>query len=330
MSITYQIKDILKDYYDIPAIQIQEQTGGWSALAFSIHDHHNNYFLKVFNKRKTSIKPWIEAIDRYTPLVKWLYEHTELQNHIVCPIYTKFGQYKCEDEEYVYLLSDYVDGTTIRENTLTPNQVEELARIMGVLHRSTAILPSELRALQIHETFDIDYCYSLLSFMQNDLDQIHDKLFEIIKPYTQNLFETIERMEYLSNALKGKQHDLVLSHADAHNWNLMQAQRLMLIDWECLKFAPQEQDLILNITEPYAKPFVSEYKKYIKYDSPDFEAFEYYWLKRKLVDIWEWVIDLRIEGLVKSEETTLSLLKWSLNECTRIDNFRTTLKSVFS
>lgn len=330
MSINNTLMTLLSDYYDIKATHIEEQTSGWSALAFSIEDQSNKYFLKVYNKRRPSIKQWIEAIDRFTPLVKWLYDHTDLKNNIVSPIYTKLGQYKCEDEEFVYLLSDYIDGTTIGENTLTSSQVEELARILGVLHKSTAIIPNEMKAQQINETFEIGYCYSLSSFMQNDLDQINDKLFELMKPYTQTLYETIDRMKYLSNTLKSKQFDFVLSHADAHNWNLMQGHNLMLIDWECLKLAPQEQDLILNITDPYAKPFLSEYKKYIDYDSPDIEALEYYWLKRKLEDIWELIKDLRFEGLFKSEERTLNLLKWILNECTRIESFRANLKSVFS
>ena len=137
-------------------------------------------------------------------------------------------------------------------------------------------------------------------------------------------------MRYLSNTLKSKPHQYVLSHADPHNWNVMQGQNLMLIDWECLKLAPQEQDLILFITEQYAGQFLNEYRKYMKYDSPDFDAFEFYFLKRKLEDIWEWIKDLRFEGLVKSEEVTLELLKLTLDACTRTDSFRSEIQKVFN
>jgi len=136
-------------------------------------------------------------------------------------------------------------------------------------------------------------------------------------------------MRYLSNRLKSKPHQFVLSHADAHNWNVMQGKNLMLIDWECLKLAPQEQDLILIITEPYAGQFLNEYKKYIKYETPDFDAFEFYYLKRKLEDIWEWIKNLRFEGLVKSEEVTLQFLKSSLDACTRTESFRSEIQKVF-
>ncbi len=156
-----------------------------------------------------------------------------------------------------------------------------------------------------------------------------DILFELVTPYTDILLEKINRMSYLSHTLKNRPHQFVLSHSDSHNWNLMQGRHLILIDWECLKLAPQEQDLILNITEPYAKDFLSEYRKHMKYDSPDFDASEFYSLKRKLEDIWEWILDLRFQGLVKSEEATLEYLNLNL-ESIKVDSTRSKIQNVFN
>ncbi|MBW8351233.1 aminoglycoside phosphotransferase family protein [Bacillus sp. IITD106] len=329
LDIKYQITKILKEYYNIDATRIEQRTGGWSALAFSIEDESKNYFLKVYNKSKPSIIQWIEAIDRYTPLVQWLHDHTELNKHLVSPIFTKYDGFKCEDESYVYLLSEFINGETIGEGTLSPNQINELARILGLLHRSTSTISYELKEQQKMEVFEIEYCDLLRSFIHHDLDKLDDEVFKIVNPYTSCLDEKIERIRYLSNILKTKSLNYVLCHADAHNWNLMQGQNLTLIDWECAKLAPQEQDLILPLTEPYAKQFLKEYKKYMDYPTPDIDAFEYYFLKRKLEDIWEWINDLRFEGLVKSEEETLNLLKTTLDECSRANRFRSDLEKVF-
>ncbi|WP_195570574.1 aminoglycoside phosphotransferase family protein [Paenibacillus sp. 1001270B_150601_E10] len=329
MEINNRIASILKDYYEIDATCIQKQTGGWSALAFLIEDTSKKYFLKVYSKKKPSSVQWTEAIDRYIPVVKWMHDHTELNINIVSPICTRLKCNKCEDEEYVYLLSEYIEGTTIGEESLRPSQINELAKILGVLHKNTSRIPYTLNKEQVKERFDIDFCELLSSFINNDLDKQDDMVLKTVKPYTGNLLEKIDRMKFLSSTLKRKSHKFVLCHADAHNWNIMQGQNLMLIDWECLKLAPQEQDLILIITESYAEQFLNEYKKYMNYETPDFDAFEFYYLKRKLEDIWEWIKDLRFEGLVKSEDITLNLLQLSLNECIRIDSFRSDLKKIF-
>ncbi|MEH7381413.1 phosphotransferase [Bacillus sp. JJ1533] len=221
-----------------------------------------------------------------------------------------------------------MEGSTIGDKQLDPNQVSELAKILGVLHKTTSKIPNDLIKIQTREDFNIDFSEYLSSFIYNELDNKDDALFEIVKPHTDTLLEKIERMRYLSNTLKNKPHQFVLSHADAHNWNLMQGSNLILIDWECVKLAPAEQDLILTITEPYAGDFLSEYRKYMKYDSPDLDVFEFYSLKRKLEDIWEWIKDLRYEGLVKSEEVTLKFLKLSLDGL-QTDRIREKIQNIF-
>lgn len=329
MAINDQIAAVLKEYYGIAAASIEEKVGGWSALAFLIEDESNKYFLKVYNKKRPSAAKWIQAIDRYNPLVKWLHDNTILKNNVASPILTKSESYKCEDEEYVYLLSEYIEGTTIAENSLSRKQINELARILGVLHSITTSTPNELKGQQIKESFDIEFCDLLSSFIYKDLYLKDDVVLQVVKPYTHWLLDNIDRMRFLSSTLKHKPQQFVLCHADAHNWNIMQGENMVLIDWEGLKLAPQEQDLILNITEPYAVQFLGEYKKYMIYDKPDLDALEFYFLKRKLEDIWEWIKDLRIEGLVKSEDTTLKLLKLTLNDCTHIEGFRLNLKKIF-
>nr|WP_255723524.1 aminoglycoside phosphotransferase family protein [Sporosarcina sp. ACRSL] len=320
---------ILNKFYGIEATFIEQRPGGWSALAYEVQDRNNKYFLKVYNKNKPSVVRWIHAIDIYTPLVKWLHDQTDLKHHIINPILTLSDQNKCEDSEFVYVLSEYIEGVTIGENQLSSDQVNELAKILGILHNNTSMITNELKELQIKETYSTELCDSLFSFIHHDLDQKDDGLLVMVKPYIDSLKENIERIRTLSNKLANKQHNFVLSHSDAHNWNVMQSRNLMLIDWECLKLAPQEQDLILFVTESYAKQFLHEYKKYMNYDTPDFDAFEFYYLKRILEDIWEWINDLRYEGLVKSEDVTLNFLKLNLEACTRTGRFRSELQKVF-
>ncbi len=323
---------MLKDNYAITPTYIKEQPRGWSALAFSIEDKTQRYFLKVYQKSRPSIVRYIEAIDRYIPVVRWLQGNSSLKSNIATPLHTNLGYNKCEDSEYVYLLSQYVDGITIGERALSLHQVKELARILGVLHAGTSIMPNELRARQIEETFHISFCDALTRFLDRDLDQKDDALRRILSPHINDLLATIDRFTVLAGSLQAKSQNLVLCHADAHSWNIIQGQELVLVDWECLRLAPPEQDLVLSAAETYADVFLAEYLQHMDNYDPDFAAFEFYLLKRKLEDIWEWILDLRAGGLVKAEDVNLSLLKSTAEQCnaSHIRSFRRHLDTLFA
>jgi spectinomycin phosphotransferase len=324
-----QIEAALREYYGISTVRIEPREGGWSAYAFLVETAGEKFFLKLYDKNRASAAPWIQAIGRYVPLLKWLSGNTELRGSIVEPVLTKTGQCKCEDAGYVYLLSEYIEGETIGEKAFAPGQVDALARILGTLHAGTPAVPEELLRMQAAEDFNTGYCDSLDAFLQNGLGDKEDVLRGAMAPYAACLAETTRGMRALADCLTRKTRRLVLCHADAHNWNIMQGKHLVLIDWECLKLAPQEQDMILNVTEPYAKRFLHEYARHTEYNNPDKDALEYYYLKRRLEDIWEWVKGLRVEGLVKPESHTLQLLEASMRDCTDIAAFRMRMDGLF-
>jgi aminoglycoside phosphotransferase (APT) family kinase protein len=329
MDICGRIKIILNDRYGIDASAVEPRAGGWSARAFFVEDQAQKYFLKAYDKKRPSSAPWIAAMDRYIPLVQWLHENTALSGNTADTVYTQTGECKCEDGAFVYLLSDYIEGVTLGGTPLSSGQTEELAKILGTLHASTPLVPAELLSLQMTEDFKIPFCDSLQFFLQNHLIEKADALRETMGPYEASLLAVMERMRDLSASLKGNPRQYVLCHADAHGWNLMQGERLMLIDWECLKLAPREQDLVLQVMGPSAPHFFREYKKFADYEKSGLETFEYYWLKRLLEDIWEWVKDLRVDGLVKPEEHTLGLLHSALCDCANLDVFRSALQASF-
>ncbi|MEH7381412.1 hypothetical protein V7138_13210 [Bacillus sp. JJ1533] len=101
MEIKNRIANMLTKHYGIQATLIEQRPGGWSALAFFVENLSEKYFLKVYDKRKLSVASWINAIDRYNPLVKWLHGHTDLKNNLINPILTKSKSFSCEDEQFV-------------------------------------------------------------------------------------------------------------------------------------------------------------------------------------------------------------------------------------
>ena len=322
-----QIQAILKEHYNIHAKRIVQLAGGWSALAYLISDDNQKYFLKVYDKKRSSSTKWINAIDQYMPIVEWLHGHTTLKKHVVKPTLTNTEMYTCEDEDTVYVLAAFIDGYTIGSSPLKLEQVNEIAKILGTLHRSTEDVPAHLMKQLPRENFDIGFCRSLYKFIKNDLVSKHDAVLRIVKPFAGYLLDNIKRMKYLAETLKKKPKQYVLCHGDLHYWNMIQSKHIKLIDWECAILAPPEQDLILHVTGQHTDSFLSFYKQYVSSNELDLDALEFYFLKRNLEDIWEWIQNLRFKEAIKSQEETLKFLRRNLIECTKVTSFRAYLEA---
>ncbi|MDI5791191.1 phosphotransferase [Bacillus licheniformis] len=69
----------------------------------------------------------------------------------------------------------------------------------------------------------------------------------------------------LADDLKCSGRRLALCHTDVHGWNLMKTGgELILIDWEGLKLAPVEADLMFFANQPYAQEFCAFTARLIK------------------------------------------------------------------
>ena len=64
--------------------------------------------------------------------------------------------------------------------------------------------------------------------------------------------ETLDQLTELSRSLSAINLPRVLCHNDIHGWNVItQGDRLVLIDWEGLRFSPPEADLFMFKYERY-------------------------------------------------------------------------------
>jgi thiamine kinase-like enzyme len=240
MDIIKSCTAILKKEYGIDEAVIEPQQGGWAALAFKVSSASNKYFLKVYEKNRSSTEKWTKTIDFYIPIVKWLIDNTEMKGRLVSPVYTIKGEYMCEDKENIYLLFDYIEGTTIGEKALIDTQVEELAFIIGKLHSIIDNVP--LSKEPFYEDYELHFCKELLEFIEKDIMAASSDIKNILYPYIANTKDFIIKTYKLAEKLKREDLKNVLCHTDIHHWNMMQGRNLILIDWEGLKLAPPEHD----------------------------------------------------------------------------------------
>lgn len=308
-----RLQGILKEYYGLGHPVIVTQQGGWAALAYKVSNGAQDYFLKVYEKSRASTPKWTALIDDYVPILLWLEKHSRLKGSIPVPMLTTDQRYRCEDNEGIYLVYEYIDGDTIADRKLTENQVRQLAQIIAELHRYGADFPLVTSAMT--ESFSVPF----LGQLREALDaEKGDDIGEVVNLHIDCLMRLMHEVEALSETLKKRDLRLALCHTDVHAWNLMSdGRQLILIDWEGLKLAPVEADMMFFVAEPYFESFMRIYEEtHCDYEMNS-EALTFYQGRRKLEDIWEFMEQLLCD--VQNDEeraSTLHSLKKELEEIT--------------
>jgi spectinomycin phosphotransferase len=95
---------------------------------------------------------------------------------------------------------------------------------------------------------------------------------------------------------------MALCHTDLHCWGIMEFRAgLILIDWEGLKLAPVEADLMFLIDKPYFHDFLTSYKEKHNNFELNHDALHFYQGRRKLEDIDEFIEQLIFDLLPEQE-----------------------------
>ncbi len=308
-----QVKSILKDFYDIETNDVLPQQGGWASLAYKVFNKNQSYFLKVYEKSRAFTPKLTALIDQYVPILVWLINNSNLNGKITVPLITSSGEYKCEDEYGVYLLYEYIEGETIGDQDLTDDQVRQLSKMITELHSFGKDIPVETAAIK--EDFEVPFLQMLRQLLQKGRNDFPSDVWELIHssiPQLNNLIHTVEEHSlYLKNA----NLRMALCHTDLHYWNLMQSgNQLMLIDWEGLKLAPVEADLMFLVDKPYFNEFIKIYQETHQNFSINTEAMTFYKGKRRLEDIWEFMEQLLYDNQGEQERiVTMNYFQEELN-----------------
>ena len=307
------MEQMLYNEYEIQIRSLQEIPPGWSAAAWKVCSKRGNYFLKVYDKHKPSTQSWITRIDSYMPVVLWLSENTELREKMIAPILTKAGAYKTEDPNFLYMVFPFIEGTTLCSEKLKPEQIQELARIISELHFYGAEIPVPTNRLQ--ETFDVSFCLTLADQLKN----IHHFVYlkEVLAPYIVMLTQSLETLQTMAVILRNSKMRYSLCHTDIHGWNLIQSGNLTLIDWEGLKLAPVEADLF-SFTKTFFfdyawDDFIDNYCATHKGYRLNTDAMQFYRLRRRLEDIYEFIVSLLHDDL--SQDASKRTLHYLKQEC---------------
>jgi len=281
-------KQILQTRFGVKCDEIAEVYGGFDDknTHYKITAGSKAFFLKVYDKSKVQTSQWTENIDVYIPILVWLNENTDLQGRIIRPYKTVQGGYRFEDDENIFLLFDYIEGETAGK-ALTRPQLLDAAEILACLHNAGSDIPVDMD--RIKEDFSVPFCFSLDKFMAKKYASSPTYIKAILQPCLERLMAKNDKVKSLSEKLKRMNFDMTLCHMDAHGYNLIQSERLVLVDWEMAKYAPPELDLILFTKPEYWDAFIRHYCKLRPNFILDNDLLMFYVYRRNIEDIWEYI-----------------------------------------
>ena len=298
--------NLISNAYNIDVLEIGSAPSGWSAEGYRVITAERDYYLKVFDKHRHTAQQWIKRIDNYIPIVLWMYDNTPFRDELIPPVFTIDGCYKFETDDNIFILYPYITGTTPADKPLTADQQHDLAEIVAKLHLCGQAIPAAM--FDDVEKFDIP-------FYDNLTDLI--KLETVLSPYTSLLTDRLEKLKSSANQLADSDLNYVVCHTDIHGWNLIQSEKLYLMDWEGLKLAPAEADLFA-FTDGFFFDYMYDTLMNI-YQSmrPDYiinqTVMEFYRLRRRLEDITEFANGILYDNI--SDEEIAKSINHIIKEC---------------
>ena len=269
--------------YQLNEISLEQVIGGWTALAYIVKSGDKKYFLKVYDKSRPSTKEATAHINLYSELLKeFILQYGGAQ--VVQAIKCHNGNYYCENEDYILMLFDYIEGETIAATPLNKQQAKALGEIVGQLHTCTI----QLDVKNITENFDVShYNDKLAIFLQNPVQPVFQI---IIDSYFELLMKLMQQTKYLSEQVKDIKTSFVICHTDIHGFNLRQSKEtLVLLDFETVRYAPIEADFFALLDLLEYESFLTGYKQYHPQFKLNHLLIDYYNYRRKLEDIYQYI-----------------------------------------
>ena len=189
-----------------------------------------------------------EAFNPVSVLVPYLLHESGI-DAIIAPLPNRVGQLWVSLYDYHLVLYPFVEGTHGFERELSPENWVALGHALRQIH-SADVPPNVLGAMP-EGTFSphgrlAAMNYQRASRRDSFSDPVAAALAALLCDRQAEIDALIEQADRLACVLEHRRLPHVICHADIHVGNVLvtPAGRLYIVDWDTLKLAPKEQDLM--------------------------------------------------------------------------------------
>jgi spectinomycin phosphotransferase len=268
---------------------------GWTAYCYAADcADGERYFLKLTSD--SDLVPFA-ASDRdfYLPMTYQLCAKGLLPN-VACPVRTHSGHFTARCDDHLLILFHFIEGKVVGHDGMSDDVLAKLARMIGILHRSTPEIEVEKPLV---EGFDIAFEGALMDGLDaletttSDDGRGRRELRELLLPRKGELLGRLDRLKELQASARAIGKTMVVCHTDLHGENLMMDERgnLYIIDWEGAMIAPPEHDLFFFAGyDSFWNLFLPNYEREFGPADLDSKVFGFYYYRRTLEDLTDWVV----------------------------------------
>lgn len=177
------------------------------------------------------------------------YLSTRGVKQIIPPIPTITGKLWAKLDTFRIILYLYVEGRNGFERRLSHGQWVEFGSAVNKFH--TTDFSSSLTRSIPRENYSPQYRNRVKMFLgqiENEIyrEPIAAELARFLQAKKEVTLDLIKRAGQCAQMLKDQSPKFIVCHADIHGWNLLidEDDRLYIVDWDTLIFAPRERDLM--------------------------------------------------------------------------------------
>jgi hypothetical protein len=286
--------------YGLPVEHLTYLKQAWVAHCYAVDCAGDRQFFLKHYERERQARFYARDLEFYLSLCDQLAQK-QLLPTVARPVPTLHKQFSLSFDGHLLILFEWIEGQTVGFGRLSEEVLIKAATAVGRLHKSTPQIewPNPPR-----ETFDLPFQEALL----NNLDVLEgiasadsigkQGLRDLLLPRKDEVRRLVTRLGELQARVRGTYHAMVICHTDLHGGNMILDDRgmLHLLDWEGATFAPPEHDLIFfEWDERFKSLFLPHYERAFRPTRLDREMLGFYYYRRNLEDLAEWVTRILYE-----------------------------------
>jgi Ser/Thr protein kinase RdoA (MazF antagonist) len=277
----HHLDEACRAYGIVPLGEYVALRAGYVALVHRVRgEDGRDYVLKTYDDARPISRMILPTLEALTQATVWLEQQQMVRGRIVAPV---AHHNPVRSGPYTTVIFPYIDGVTPRERTLTPIQLRNLVHTVAHLHR----LPADGAGLEgvPREDFDALWTAAVLPALAR-IDQPGHVLAAVFAGRAPRLAAQFRRFRSRAAQLATQEHALVVCHTDIHGYNVVIKNDVpLLIDWEGMKVAPKEHDLLFWIADDRWEDIWQQYRLVHPGAQIDTALLDFYGTRRLFEDL---------------------------------------------
>lgn len=293
--------DILQQQYGLQVACLTYLKQAWVAHCYAVDCAGGERFFLKFYEQEQQARLYARDLAFYLSMSHQLHSK-QLLPDVAYPVPTRGGQFSVSLDDHLLILFPWIDGRTIGFVRFEDDILARVATLVGTLHKSTPQIewPDPPR-----ESFGLPFEENLCRGLQ-ELEKVtstdtagQQGLRDLLLPCRDEALGLLDRLRELQSLVQARDHEMVVCHTDLHGGNLMvdERGRLHIVDWESSLLAPPEHDLHFFAWDVrFWDLFLPRYEAAFHPVRLDSATFGFYYYRRNLEDLAEWVVRILYEN----------------------------------